>query len=113
MALNSPSGGNMYKHILVATDGSRLSDKGVSETIKLAKTLDAKITAVHVVDNQYSVFDNEGFVMPDLPDVKRRFVESNAKRANAILDKAKAAAAKFGVLCNTVVATGARPYESI
>ena len=39
----------MFKHILLATDGSALSGKGVALAIKLAKALGARITAVHVV----------------------------------------------------------------
>jgi nucleotide-binding universal stress UspA family protein len=38
----------MYKNILIATDGSELSDKAVRNGIALAKTLGAKITAVTV-----------------------------------------------------------------
>ena len=41
----------MYKHILLPTDGSKLSEKGVRQAIKVARALRAKITAVHVVGN--------------------------------------------------------------
>ena len=103
----------MYKHILVPTDGSKLSDKGVREAIKMAKAVGAKITAVHVMDNDYSVFLNEGFVMPDMPEIRKRFEDGNSARANEILGGVKAAANKAGVKCETVVATGSLPYESI
>jgi nucleotide-binding universal stress UspA family protein len=39
----------MYKHILVPTDGSKLSDAAVKEAVGLAKLLDAKVTLLHVV----------------------------------------------------------------
>ena len=39
----------MFKHILLPTDGSELSNIAVKEAIELAKSLRAKITAVHVV----------------------------------------------------------------
>jgi nucleotide-binding universal stress UspA family protein len=103
----------MYKHILVPTDGSKLSDKGVKETIRMAKAIGADITAVHVVDNTYSVFQNEGFVMPDLPELRNQFAKANLTRAAEILDKVKAAANESGVPCDTVVASGDLPYESI
>jgi len=40
----------MYKHILVPTDGSALSDKAVEAAIRLAKLLGARITAFHAVE---------------------------------------------------------------
>jgi nucleotide-binding universal stress UspA family protein len=38
----------MFKHILVPTDGSKLSQKAVKEAIELAKAANAKVTALHV-----------------------------------------------------------------
>ena len=37
----------MYQHLLVATDGSKLSAKAVTHAILLAKALGAKLTAFH------------------------------------------------------------------
>ena len=39
----------MFKHILVPTDGSRLSLKGAKVGIRLAKALRARVTAVYVI----------------------------------------------------------------
>jgi len=38
----------MYKHILIATDGSELADKGVQHGLSLAAPLGAKVTIVAV-----------------------------------------------------------------
>ena len=38
----------MFKHILVPTDGSKLSQKAVKEAIEIAKETNAKVTALHV-----------------------------------------------------------------
>lgn len=38
----------MYKHILIATDGSELADKGVEHGLALAKPLNAKVTVLSV-----------------------------------------------------------------
>ena len=47
----------MYKHLLVAVDGSKLSQKAVAHAIALAKPLKAKLTAFYVavkaVDHDY------------------------------------------------------------
>ncbi len=40
----------MSKHILVATDGSQLAGKAVSYALDLAKTMQAKLTAVNVTE---------------------------------------------------------------
>ena len=39
--------GHMYKHILLPTDGSDLSTRAVREGIRLAKSLGARVTALH------------------------------------------------------------------
>lgn len=39
----------MYKHILIPTDGSRLSDKAIRTAVELARKLGAKLTAMHAV----------------------------------------------------------------
>ena len=40
----------MYKHILVSTDGSKLSLKAVKEAAEIARTCKAKITALYVIE---------------------------------------------------------------
>ena len=40
----------MYKHILIATDGSELAAKAVAQGLDLAKALGAKVTAVTVTE---------------------------------------------------------------
>ncbi len=46
----------MYKKILVATDGTKLSKKAVSAASKLAVELDAALTLVHVVPKYSNTF---------------------------------------------------------
>lgn len=105
----------MFKHILLPTDGSKLSNKGVKETIKLARALRAKITAVHVVGNyhQYMHDQEDGFMIPEILALRNDFEDRAAARAKAILGPVKAAASKAGVKCDTVVATSDLPYEMI
>jgi nucleotide-binding universal stress UspA family protein len=40
----------MFKHILIATDGSELADKAILKGFALAKALNAKATAVTVTE---------------------------------------------------------------
>ena len=39
----------MYKHILVSTDGSKLSAKAIRMAVKLADATGAKVTGVYVI----------------------------------------------------------------
>jgi nucleotide-binding universal stress UspA family protein len=105
----------MFKHILVPTDGSKLSAKGVKQAIEMAKALRAKITAVHVVDDYHQRMhdQDEGFMMPVMPTLKKDFEDRLAAHANEILSLVQERARKAGVKCNTAVATGDTPYEMI
>lgn len=40
----------MYKHILIATDGSALADKGIAQGLSLAKQLSARVTVLTVAE---------------------------------------------------------------
>ncbi|MDI6644437.1 MAG: universal stress protein [Methanobacteriaceae archaeon] len=54
----------MFETILVPTDGSRYASKAEDVAIELAKKLNARIVAVHVIDEKliypYSVLEEEG-----------------------------------------------------
>ena len=39
----------MYRNILIPTDGSKLSTRGVKAGIRLAKSLKAKVTGLYVI----------------------------------------------------------------
>src|SRR3990167_3261941 len=102
----------MYKHILLPTDGSPLSEKAVKQCIRLAKSIGGKITAINVTP-EYRLVMDEGFVMPSIPVVKKRFEEETAKRSQKILGDVKAEAVAAGVECNGVSVNGSVPYEVI
>lgn len=103
----------MFKHILLPTDGSKLSDKAVRAAIRLAGELGAKITAVHVAGEYRMALPSEGYVMREIPALKKRFEEEAAARAKKMLGAVKAAADRGGVDCDTVVVSGEIPYEMI
>lgn len=103
----------MYKHILVPTDGSELSDKAVKQAIALAKALRAKITLLHAVGQYHGVLADEGYVVPEVPELRKRFEEAERAQAQKILDAASKTVAESGVECATVIATGDFPYDLI
>jgi len=102
----------MYKHILVPTDGSKLSAKAVKQAVSFAKTIGAKITALHVSGEYRAVMD-EGFVVPSIATFKKRFEEMNAKRSDIVLAQVENAARTAGVRCDSVSVANNLPYDAI
>jgi nucleotide-binding universal stress UspA family protein len=99
----------MYKHILVATDGSELAAKAVTQALALAKALGAKVTAVTVTEPWTTMVVGEAALA--FP------VDEYEKAANANAEKAlagvKDAAAKAGVAVETVHVADQFPAEGI
>jgi len=100
----------MFKHILVPTDGTKLSMKAIRMALQLAKTTGADITGLYVVAPYYPpVYGEASAVVPMLTAAGyKRMVEKESKR---VLD-AVAAAAK-GVPVKTRAVTGGEPWKAI
>lgn len=93
----------MHKHILIATDGSKLADKGVAAGIELAKCLGAKITAITVSEPRTHLVPDASFV--ELP-------EDDTDAVN-VLDAVSAAARATDVVCERVHIKNQYPAEAI
>ena len=102
----------MYKHILLPTDGSPLSEKAVKQCIKLAKSIGAKVTAINVTPEFQMIMD-EGFVMPNTAQIKKHFEEEIEQRSKKLLAAVKASAGAVGVDCESVSVSSGVPYEAI
>jgi nucleotide-binding universal stress UspA family protein len=102
----------MYKHIMLPTDGSRLSGKAIKQCLALARAVGAKITAINVIP-EYQMAMDEGFVLPASIMLKKRFEQETMRRSMAILAAVQSAAQTAGVACNGVTLSSARPYEAI
>jgi nucleotide-binding universal stress UspA family protein len=103
----------MYKHILVPTDGSALSDKAVEAAIRLAKMAGARITAFHAVEPypMQGAYAAEASGVAELqPEV---FAERSEEYAKRVLAAVAGAAAKAGVQCTTNHATSRSPSQAI
>src|SRR5262245_39307635 len=87
----------MYRHILIATDGSDLAKGAVAQGLALAKALGAQVTAVTVTE-PVPIASAEGrMVLP--PAEYLRAAEAGAVH---ILDQVSAAARTAGVQCETI-----------
>jgi nucleotide-binding universal stress UspA family protein len=88
----------MYKHILIATDGSELAGKAVTTGLALAKQLKAKVTAVTASEPWTSMVTGEAaFAFP-----VEEYEKAAAENATRILGEVSAAAKKQDVACETV-----------
>ena len=103
----------MYKHILVPTDGSELSDKAVAAAIKLAQVLGARITAFHAMEPYplQGAYAAEASGVAELqPEI---FAERSEEYAKRVLDAVGKMANAAKVQCTTAYATGRFPSQAI
>ena len=102
----------MYKHILLPTDGSKLSARAASQCVQFAQSIGAKVTAIHV-SAEFRTLMDEGFVVPNVAAIKKRFEEESGKRSKALLESVKSAARAAGVECDGVSVFADLPYDAI
>jgi nucleotide-binding universal stress UspA family protein len=99
----------MYKHILIPTDGSELSQKAIDHGAKLAKALNAKITIL-IVSEPFHIFALDPTVVTGTPaEYKRRIADVIAQHLKTAKDTAVAA----GVTCDGVHVEHEQPYRAI
>ena len=101
----------MYKHILIPTDGSELSDKAVAAGIDYARETGARVTLFTAVP-EYEV-PNEAAVMARQVISIEEHDRRAERQAREILDRAAQRARDAGVDCSTDFAQSDHPYEAI
>ena len=99
----------MYKHILIATDGSTLARKAVTHGLALAKALGARVSAVTVTEPWATTAPPEILNEPFVQD----FENAATHRAKHILDVALAAAKDANIACSTLHVRDSFPAEGI
>ena len=102
----------MFKHILLPTDGSKLSGRAVKLGIEFAKSVRAKVTTVCVAP-EFRMVADEGFVSPIGADMKKRFDAESREHARKLLAKVEKAAKTARVKCEAVVVVGDLPFQQI
>jgi nucleotide-binding universal stress UspA family protein len=103
----------MFKHILLPTDGSKLSNKAVNQAISVSGALGARITAVNVITKTHLPLMDDGFIVPELPVMQKRLEKAEADHAKKILDAVLKSAADAGVKADAVTVASDFPYEAI
>jgi len=101
----------MFKHILVPTDGSALSQAAVARAASFAREAGARVTLFYAEPQAPGVYEGVGAISS--PHLRQELKERLDQAAQAILDAAEARAAQAGVACERLVLQGHRPYELI
>lgn len=91
----------MFKHILIATDGSELASKGVVAGLELAKGLKAKVTIMIAIEPWKSMIVGEAAFSFPLEEYEKAAAETAA----GVLTAAKGLADKEDVACETLHVT--------
>ena len=99
----------MYRHLLIATDGSELANNAVAHGLALAKALGAKVTAVTVTEPYPSFALADSSVALPLQEYEEAASTSAAK----ILGEVSAAAKIKGVACDVIHVNDRLPAEGI
>lgn len=101
----------MFKHILVPTDGSALSEGTVARAVAFAKETGARITFFYAQpDFPMPIYGEGALIDPTTPE---QFAKSAAAEADSILGKAKDAANTAGVAADSDSTVNEVPYEAI
>ena len=102
----------MYRHILVPTDGSKLSQKAIRTAVRLARAVGARVTGVYVIPPYSPPTYGEGVIYGQVisPGRYRKSVKREAKKALAVVEvEAQTAGVESG---ETMLAAN-NPWEGI
>jgi nucleotide-binding universal stress UspA family protein len=99
----------MYKHILIPTDGSELSEKALKQGVALAKSISAKVTAI-TVSQTFHTFSVDPVIVTDTP---KQYQGDCDARAEKYLSIAKNAAKAASVPYEGMHVMHDHPHEAI
>jgi nucleotide-binding universal stress UspA family protein len=99
----------MFKHVLVPTDGSPLSEAAARNAVQFAKSISARLTAV-TVSMPFHVFSTDAVMVTDTESV---YVEDRNKRSAKYLDAIGKLAKDAGVTFAGVHVFHEQPHAAI
>lgn len=77
----------MYKHILVPTDGSKLSLKAANQAVKLAKALGARITGFYASPDPGSTYYGDGYILRSpSAEAQAEFAQKQARKCLSAIE---------------------------
>jgi nucleotide-binding universal stress UspA family protein len=103
----------MYKHIMLPIDASEPSQKAEKECIAFAKSIKAKVTAIHVVSHYYLHVRSYAAPKAVHSKIEREHEEEAKELAQKMVSALTKRAKADGVECDGLVIVGDNPYEEI
>jgi nucleotide-binding universal stress UspA family protein len=101
----------MFKHILVPTDGSQLSNDAVKRAVSFAREARARITFFCAIQPAPKMYYGTGAIFDAHLPVK--FRETMQSATHDILDAAEKLAQEAGIDCSKLMLVSEEPYEAI
>jgi len=102
-----------YKHILLPVDGSDPSRNAEKECIAFAKSIGAKVTAIHVVSHFHLHFQPWATPKSLHTKIEKEHEEEAKEIAQKMISALTKRAKAEGVECDGLVVVGDHPYEEI
>lgn len=99
----------MFTHILLPTDGSPLSKRAIDQGVRLAKSIDARVTGFYAIP-QFHVLTYRAEMLEDTREQYARDCRAHAEQYLAVIE---GAAKEVGVPCDTEYVAHDQPYEAI
>lgn len=101
----------MFKHILVPTDGSQLSQDTVRRAVSFAREAGARVTAFYAKPEYPVTYYGEGALID--PTTPEKFAELADQQSRDVLGFVEQLCREAGVDCTAVATTSDVPYEAI
>lgn len=101
----------MFRHILVPTDGSSLSDQAVKRAVSLAKETQAQLSFFFAAPDESSSILGDGDLLRSIdPQLLTNTINQHVQ---AVLGRAQAIADAEGVPCEVSSTVSDEPFEAI
>ena len=100
-----------YRHLLVPSDGSELSERAVAQAADLAAALGARLRVLHVLSSFPISLVGVGELVE--ASTVQALVEAGRHQAESILQRAQALAEASGVSAEGCIRQGSQPHQEI
>ncbi len=101
----------MFKHLLVPTDGSELSQATVKRAVSFAKDAGARVTFFYAQpDFPMPIYGEGALIDPTTPE---QFAKSAKEEADRILEAAEKVADEIGVTADSDTVVNEVPYKAV
>lgn len=99
----------MFKHLLIAVDGSALAESAFDKAIGLASEMNARVTAIRVCPDYHLL----AYHTEMLTDTREQYKDAAQAGATRYLTELTRKAAIIGVSCQPLYMVSDHPYDAI